>query len=60
MELLKKIQKGVTYGQMVEASRRVKEAGISLSVTVILGLGGIEKSIEHAIDTARIFAWSIK
>jgi radical SAM superfamily enzyme YgiQ (UPF0313 family) len=54
IELLKKIQKGVTYAQMVEASQRVKEAGISLSVTVILGLGGMEKSIEHALDTARI------
>jgi radical SAM superfamily enzyme YgiQ (UPF0313 family) len=54
IELLKKIQKGVTYGQMVEASQRVKEAGIFLSVTVILGLGGMEKSIEHALDTARI------
>jgi radical SAM superfamily enzyme YgiQ (UPF0313 family) len=53
-ELLNKVQKGVTYEQMVEASRRVKQAGISLSVTVLLGLGGIEQSIEHAIDTARI------
>jgi len=53
-ELLKKIHKGVTYEQMVEASRRVKQAGIALSVTVILGLGGMEKSMEHAIDTARI------
>ena len=48
VELLKKINKGVTYEQMVTAARRVKEAGIILSVTVILGLGGIEKSIEHA------------
>ena len=54
VELLKKIKKGATYEQMVEASRRVKEAGILLSATVILGLGGIEKSIEHAMDTARI------
>jgi len=53
-ELLKKIDKGATYEQMVEAARRVKEAGIELSVTVILGIGGIEKSIEHAVDTARI------
>jgi len=53
-ELLKKIQKGVTYEQMVEAAGRVKEAGILLSVTVLLGLGGIEKSIEHALDTAKI------
>jgi len=52
--LLKKIEKGVTYEQMVQAGRRVKEAGISLSATVILGLGGEEKSEEHARDTARI------
>jgi radical SAM superfamily enzyme YgiQ (UPF0313 family) len=54
VELLQKIHKGVTYEQMVEAGRRVKEAGILLSVTVLLGLGGVEKSIEHAIDTAKI------
>jgi radical SAM superfamily enzyme YgiQ (UPF0313 family) len=53
-ELLKKIDKGATYEQMVEAARRIKEAGIELSVTVILGIGGIEKSIEHSMDTARI------
>jgi radical SAM superfamily enzyme YgiQ (UPF0313 family) len=54
VELLQKIHKGATYEQMVEAAHRVKEAGIMLSVTVLLGLGGIEKSIEHAIDTAKI------
>jgi radical SAM superfamily enzyme YgiQ (UPF0313 family) len=54
VELLQKIHKGVTYEQMVEAAHRVKEAGIILSVTVLLGLGGIEKSIEHAINTAKI------
>ncbi len=54
VELLQKIHKGVTYEQMVEAARRVKEAGIALSVTVLLGIGGIEKSVEHAMDTARI------
>lgn len=53
-ELLKKVQKGATYRQMVEAARRVKQAGISLSVTVLLGLGGIEHSVEHSLDTARI------
>ena len=53
-ELLKKIHKGVTYEQMVQAGKRIKEVGIPLSVTVILGLGGIEKSVEHAMDTARI------
>ncbi|PKN77515.1 MAG: radical SAM protein [Deltaproteobacteria bacterium HGW-Deltaproteobacteria-10] len=54
VELLKKVQKGATYEQMVEAAKKVKQAGIILSVTVLLGLGGIEQSIEHAIDTGKI------
>ena len=53
-ELLRKIRKGVTAEQMIEAGRRVKDAGIPLSVTVILGLGGGEQNTEHANDTARI------
>jgi len=53
-DLLKKINKGATYAQLVEAGKRVKAAGIALSVTVLLGIGGVEKSIEHAMDTARI------
>ena len=53
-ELLKKIHKGATREQMAEAARRIKEAGIQLSATVILGIGGIEKSIEHAMDTASL------
>jgi radical SAM superfamily enzyme YgiQ (UPF0313 family) len=57
IELLKTIKKGATYEQLVEASQRVKEAGILLSTTVIMGLGGIEKSTEHALDTARILTY---
>jgi len=38
----------------VAAGRRVKDAGITLSVTVILGVGGKERSVAHALDTARI------
>jgi radical SAM superfamily enzyme YgiQ (UPF0313 family) len=53
-ELLKMIRKGVTAAQMLQAGRRIKEAGIELSVTVMLGLGGSEQNAEHANDTARI------
>ena len=53
-ELLKRIEKGATRAQMIEAGRRVKNAGIGLSVTVLLGIGGIEKSLAHAFDTASI------
>ena len=55
-DLLVKIKKGSTFEEMVEAAQRVKEAGIDLSVTVLLGIGGIEKSREHARGTAEILS----
>ena len=54
--LLERIHKGATYEQMVEAGRRVKEAGITLSVTVLLGMGGTEHAHPHALATARILS----
>jgi radical SAM superfamily enzyme YgiQ (UPF0313 family) len=53
-EVLKEIDKGVDSRRMVEAALRVKEAGIPLSCTVILGLGGREGSARHAAETAEI------
>lgn len=53
-ELLQRVGKGVNYHQMVEAGRKAKEAGITLSVTVILGLGGVEGSQRHSLETARL------
>lgn len=55
-ELLKKINKGVNYNQIVEAGRKIRQAGITLSVTIILGLGGVEGSEKHALATARILS----
>jgi radical SAM superfamily enzyme YgiQ (UPF0313 family) len=54
--LLEKIRKGASYEQMVEAGRRVKEAGITLSATVLLGLGGVEGGQRHARATARVLS----
>ena len=54
-ELLKDIRKGVTYDEMVEAGLRLRQAGIQLSVTVLLGLAGrTPKAVEHAKNTAKI------
>jgi radical SAM superfamily enzyme YgiQ (UPF0313 family) len=53
-EILRRVGKGADRRQIVEAGRKVKEAGIVLSATVILGLGGIERSHEHSQATARI------
>lgn len=53
-DILRKIEKGADSLQMIEAGRKIKEAGITLSVTVLLGIGGRERSMEHARDTARV------
>jgi radical SAM superfamily enzyme YgiQ (UPF0313 family) len=55
-DILMQIGKGVTSDQIVEAGRKVKESGILLSVTVILGLGGPERSQQHAQSTAQILS----
>lgn len=53
-EVLRRVGKGVNHSQIVEAGRKVREAGITLSVTVILGLGGTERSKEHSLETAEV------
>ena len=55
-EVLQRVAKGVNSRQMIAACRKVKEAGILTSVTVILGLGGIEGSEKHALATARVLS----
>ncbi|RLF12615.1 MAG: radical SAM protein [Thermoprotei archaeon] len=52
--VLKKVNKGVNSSQMIEACRKIIDSGIKLSVTVILGLGGRERSHQHAVETARV------
>ncbi len=51
---LELVKKGVTAEQMIEAAAKVREAGIKLSVTVILGLGGRQRSLLHATETMRV------
>jgi radical SAM superfamily enzyme YgiQ (UPF0313 family) len=53
-ELLKKIGKKITSAEFIEAGKKVKEAGIIFSATIILGLGGVEGSQKHALETARV------
>ncbi len=53
-EVLKRVKKGVTHDQIVEGCLKAKSAGITLSLTVLLGLGGVEGSQRHAVETARI------
>jgi radical SAM superfamily enzyme YgiQ (UPF0313 family) len=53
-ELLKYINKGATAVEMIEAGRKIKESGISLSEYVLLGIGGQDRWREHAEGTARV------
>ena len=55
-EVLVKVGKGVNREQLVEAGRKAKEAGITLSLTVILGLGGVEGSKKHVLGTASVLS----
>ena len=52
--LLQLMKKGVTAQEHVDAGKKVKASGISLSEYVILGLGGKAMWREHAIETARV------
>jgi radical SAM superfamily enzyme YgiQ (UPF0313 family) len=48
------IGKGSTAAACSEAGRRVKAAGITLSVTVLLGIAGREDSLRHARATGEL------
>jgi radical SAM superfamily enzyme YgiQ (UPF0313 family) len=55
-DVLRHVVKGADRAQMVEAGRIAREAGITQSLTVLLGLGGVEGSEKHALETARILS----
>jgi radical SAM superfamily enzyme YgiQ (UPF0313 family) len=52
-KLLQWVRKGVDSQENISACARIREAGIPLSLTIILGLGGSENSHRHAVATAR-------
>ena len=53
-EVLRRIKKGTTASEQVQAGLWVRQAGIELSEYVILGIGGRERSEAHARETARV------
>lgn len=50
--VLKRIRKGCLGDKQIQAGQMVRKAGIELSIYVILGIGGKDRSREHAIQTA--------
>jgi radical SAM superfamily enzyme YgiQ (UPF0313 family) len=55
-EIRTAIHKGSTASTCIEMGRRVKDAGIQLSATVLLGIGGREKSFRHARATGELLS----
>jgi len=53
-ELLVYMKKGATAAEMIQAGRKVMEAGFELSEYVMPGLGGRERWEQHAENTARV------
>ncbi len=52
-EVLRRAKKGATAKEMIEAVRKAQDAGLTVSVIAVLGLGGIDLWEQHAVDTGR-------
>lgn len=55
-ELLKEIRKGTSAKHLINMGRKVRDADIKLSVTVLLGIAGRERSLEHARTTGELLS----
>jgi radical SAM superfamily enzyme YgiQ (UPF0313 family) len=55
-QTLSEMRKGVSPERMCEAGKRVREVGIKLSVTVLLGIAGRHRSLDHARATGEILS----
>lgn len=53
---LENIKKGASSQHMIEMGKKAKEAGLKLSITVLLGIAGRERSIIHAQETGRVLS----
>lgn len=55
-ETLHRVHKKGNAADMIEQGRKVKAAGIKLSITVLLGLAGPDRSVIHATETGRVLS----
>ncbi len=55
-EVLKSVNKRADAQNLIDMGRKVREAGIKLSVTVLLGIAGRERSLEHAKATGALLS----
>jgi len=55
-QTLQAIRKGADAQKIIDMGKKVKEAGITLSVTVLLGIAGKERSLIHAKATGGLLS----
>lgn len=53
-KVLKDVNKGVTAAESIEAGQKIVRSGMKLSIMVLIGLGGVADSMEHARESARV------
>jgi radical SAM superfamily enzyme YgiQ (UPF0313 family) len=53
---LQNIKKGATAEHMIRMGRKARAAGIKLSITVLLGIAGRQRSMIHARETGRVLS----
>lgn len=53
---LKNISKGATSATMIEMGQKIRKAGVKLSITVLLGIAGRERSQIHARATGEVLS----
>ena len=53
---LKNIDKGASADHMIRMGRKARAAGIKLSITVLLGIAGRQRSLNHARETGRVLS----
>jgi len=55
-DVLKSVNKNANAQNLIDMGRKVRQAGIKLSVTVLLGIAGRERSLEHAKATGKLLS----
>lgn len=53
-EILKHVKKGLTPDQAIAGMKNAKDAGIDVLLSFIFGLGGIERSKAHIVETTKL------
>jgi radical SAM superfamily enzyme YgiQ (UPF0313 family) len=55
-EIRKKVHKGFTARHCADMGKKIKNAGMRLTVMVLLGVAGMEKSLDHARATGELLS----